>query len=132
MKLHEAIGAKLLNTAAIQALVGARIYPLFAYQEDETPLIVWQFSIQPGVDLAHDLVNKARLSADCIADDVDKALEIAYALKAALHVTNATWGTVSIQKSRMESLDIANVDQGDGTHVVAARIEFSLQYDGES
>lgn len=132
MKLHEGIGAKLLNTPEIQAHVGQRIYPMFAYQENEAPLIVWQFSLEPRVDLAHDLVNLARLTLICFADDVDKSLEIAYAAKDALHVLSDVWGTVTIQKSRFERLDIANVDQGDGQHIVATQIEFSLHYDGES
>lgn len=132
MKLHEAIGTKLLNTAAIQALVSTRVYPVFAYQDSVTPLIIWSFRLEPRNDLRHELTNLASLTVDCLADDADTAVSVAYAVRDALHAYGVTWGTVTINRCTFRGMDVANVDGGDGTHIVAARMDFSLQYDGES
>lgn len=135
MKFHEALGEKLADTQALTDIVGNRIYPFFGYQDDFTPLIVWDFVLSSKVDLSHGLTNEAELQMLCYADDVDAAIALAYEVRRALHCKAVNWGVTGslyINHCTYKRMDVTPADTGDGTFVVVAAVEFSLLYGFEA
>lgn len=135
MKFHEAVGEKLANTQALTDVVGSRMYPIFGYQEDVTPLIIWDFVFSAQVDLQHGWPNKADLTVLCYADDADGAIDLAYKVRDALHEKNTRWGVTGslyIGHCSYRTMTVSAQDTGDGTFVVVAAVEFSLLYGDES
>ncbi len=135
MKFHEALGEQFASLTTVVGIVGNRIYPITSYQEDQAPLIIWDFTLRSRVDLSHNLTNEADITALCYAANLDDAIALGYAVRDGLHAQGVNWGTTGslrIAHCTFREMDTFPSDNGDGTYLVCAAVQFSLLYGPES
>lgn len=98
MILEEGVVVRLMATAPLTALIGARLYPQTIPEEAPRPAAAFQ-RISGTYDTAHDGPTgwgRARLQFTAQADIYLEAKAVAAAIRAALHGFRGTMGTVTV------------------------------------
>jgi hypothetical protein len=95
----------LSDAAGVSALVGTRIYPMFAPQDVALPAIAYQ-RVSGGREYSHSgdsSLLRPRLQVLCIDDGYAGAKALAAAVTAALSAHSGTHGNVEVQASFLDA-----------------------------
>ncbi len=130
--MEAALIARLLGTAGVASLVGARVYPGSRPQGDQLPGIVlnWISGAPVYTDDGEAGLSSARVQIDCWGDTYSSAKDVAQAVRASLSAFLGTVSGVTFQNILIEDeRDDREKGLNDAEYLYRTNIDFIIWYE---
>ncbi|MEO9521714.1 MAG: DUF3168 domain-containing protein [Parasphingorhabdus sp.] len=128
--IAEAIYSRLSTDAGVTTLVGTRVFPMVAPENEDYPLITYQqIDAGPARDLGSatdhfrtiqqiDIYSRNKIEAQNVADAVRAALD---------HKINQTWGGKNIPSSRFDDQFDSGFEESTNLHRIIQQYRISYK-----